>query len=45
VFFQSKELTERVDVKNKSVIDKNCDNLETENKLVIFCFVSEKGYL
>lgn len=32
---EEKELTERVEVKNKPVIDETCDNLETENKLLL----------
>lgn len=42
---EDKELTERLrlkEVKNRPVIDKTCDNLETENKLVIFYFISEE---
>lgn len=37
---EDKELTERVEVKNKPVNGKNCDILETENKLLLYSVLS-----
>lgn len=44
-FKDDKELTKRVEVKNKPVIDKNCGNLETENKLLLHSVVSQTNII
>lgn len=42
---EDKELTERVEVKNKPVNDKNCDNLETGNKPLLYSVLSQKDII
>lgn len=42
---EEKELTERVEVKNKPIIDKICDNLETENKHLLYSGLSQKNII
>lgn len=41
---EDKELTGRAEFKNKSILTE-CDNLETENKLLLYCVLVEKHYL